>query len=139
MKSVSNVPGRRAVRSRRPTSDAHRRVDRVRGDLLSLRARDGGVARVGAVRGVRYLSSGSRKARSSRSWRTSFRQTRRGAAYGWYYLAIGIGALPASLLFGALWDRFGQATAFAVGGALALVAAIGLALVPSGPATGDPA
>jgi MFS family permease len=57
--------------------------------------------------------------------------TRRGSAYGWYYLAIGIGALPASLMFGALWDRFGQATAFNLGAALALAAAIGLLVVPS--------
>jgi MFS family permease len=54
---------------------------------------------------------------------------RRGSAYGWYYLAIGIGALPASLMFGALWDRFGAPFAFTVGAALALVAAIGLLLV----------
>lgn len=52
--------------------------------------------------------------------------TRRGAAYGWYYLAIGIGALPASIGFGILWDRFGSATAFSVGGVLALIATAGL-------------
>lgn len=51
---------------------------------------------------------------------------RRGAAYGWYYLAIGIGALPASLMFGAVWDRFGAPPAFMLGAALALVAAIAL-------------
>lgn len=54
---------------------------------------------------------------------------RRGAAYGWYYLAIGIGALPASLMFGAIWDRFGSPVAFMTGAGLALVAAIGLAVV----------
>ena len=54
---------------------------------------------------------------------------RRGSAYGWYYLAIGIGALPASLMFGALWDRFGAPFAFTVGAALALAAAVGLLLV----------
>jgi MFS family permease len=52
---------------------------------------------------------------------------RRGIAYGWYYLAIGIGALPASIVFGALWDRFGSATAFLFGAGLALVAAVALA------------
>lgn len=52
---------------------------------------------------------------------------RRGAAYGWYYLAIGIGALPASLVFGAIWDRYGSPTAFTIGAALALIAAVGLA------------
>lgn len=57
--------------------------------------------------------------------------SRRGSAYGWYNLAIGVGALPASLIFGALWDRFGQATAFTVGGALALAAAAALVIVPT--------
>jgi MFS family permease len=54
---------------------------------------------------------------------------RRGSAYGWYYLAIGIGALPASLIFGALWDRSGAPFAFTVGAALALAAAVGLLLI----------
>lgn len=54
----------------------------------------------------------------------------RGAAYGWYYLAIGVGALPASLAFGVLWDRFGSGTAFVVGAALALAAALLMALSP---------
>ena len=54
---------------------------------------------------------------------------RRGAAFGWYNLAIGIGALPASLLFGAIWDRWGSTTAFDFGALLALTAAIGLAVV----------
>jgi MFS family permease len=54
---------------------------------------------------------------------------RRGAAFGWYNLAIGIGALPASLLFGALWDRWGSATAFDFGALLALAAAVGVIFV----------
>ncbi len=54
---------------------------------------------------------------------------RRGAAYGWYYLAIGVGALPASLMFGAIWDRFGSPVAFMTGAALALMAALALAVV----------
>ncbi len=54
---------------------------------------------------------------------------RRGAAFGWYNLAIGVGALPASLLFGFLWDRWGSTTAFDFGALLALVAAVGMALV----------
>jgi len=57
---------------------------------------------------------------------------RRGAAYGWYYLAIGIGALPASLVFGAVWDRLGSTVAFEMGAGLALVAAVGLAGVGRG-------
>ncbi len=54
---------------------------------------------------------------------------RRGSAYGWYYLAIGIGALPASLMFGALWDRYGSPVAFEVGAGLAMLAAVGLVVI----------
>ena len=60
---------------------------------------------------------------------------RRGTAFGWYNLALGLGALPASLLFGAIWDRAGAPAAFGFGAALALLAAIGIALVA--PRRGD--
>jgi MFS family permease len=60
---------------------------------------------------------------------------RRGAAFGWYNLALGLGALPASLLFGAIWDRWGAGAAFGFGAAAALAAAAGLAVaVPGRPA-----
>ncbi|MEA2693182.1 MAG: hypothetical protein QOJ16_2569 [Acidobacteriota bacterium] len=58
--------------------------------------------------------------------------TRRGAAFGWYNLAIGIAALPASLLFGAVWDRWGSPAAFQMGALIALVAAVGMAVVAPG-------
>ena len=54
---------------------------------------------------------------------------RRGTAFGWFNLAIGIGALPASLLFGFVWERFGPARAFEVGALLAVAAAMVLLLV----------
>ncbi len=54
---------------------------------------------------------------------------RRGAAFGWYNLAIGLGAFPASVIFGAIWDRTGARAAFEFGAAMALVAAVGIALV----------
>ncbi|HXY29750.1 MAG TPA: MFS transporter [Gemmatimonadaceae bacterium] len=57
---------------------------------------------------------------------------RRGSAFGWYNLALGLGALPASLIFGALWDHRGAPMAFYFGGAVALVAAIGMAIVAPG-------
>ena len=57
---------------------------------------------------------------------------RRGTAFGWYNLAIGLGALPASLLFGIVWDRAGPATAFTMGASLALAAALGLAAATLG-------
>jgi MFS family permease len=57
---------------------------------------------------------------------------RRGTAFGWYNLAIGVGALPASVLFGLVWDRAGPAAAFQLGAGLAFAAAVGLlTLVPA--------
>ena len=61
-------------------------------------------------------------------------RARRGSAFGWYNLAIGLGALPASLIFGAIWDRAGAPSAFVFGATLALVAALLMAVVaPSRP------
>jgi MFS family permease len=57
---------------------------------------------------------------------------RRGTAYGWYNLAIGLGALPASLIFGAIWDRVNPTAAFMFGATLALIAAAGMAFVAPG-------
>ncbi|HJU88796.1 MAG TPA: MFS transporter [Gemmatimonadaceae bacterium] len=57
---------------------------------------------------------------------------RRGAAFGWFNLTIGIGALPASLLFGVVWDRYGAPTAFSLGASLSIAAAIGILLVRPG-------
>jgi len=48
---------------------------------------------------------------------------RKGLAYGWYNFAIGIATLPASLLFGALYQFFGPLAAFGGGAGLAFVAA----------------
>lgn len=45
----------------------------------------------------------------------------RGYAFGLYNAVIGIGALLASLLFGALWTAFGPAVAFGAGSLLALI------------------
>ena len=56
-------------------------------------------------------------------------RARRGAAFGWYNLAIGLGALPASLIFGWIWDNYGAPSAFAFGATLALIAAILMAIV----------
>ena len=54
---------------------------------------------------------------------------RRGSAFGWYYLAIGLGTFPASFIFGVLWDRAGPSAAFMTGATLAVAAAVGLTLV----------
>ncbi len=55
--------------------------------------------------------------------------TRRGSAFGWYNLAIGLGALPASLIFGAIWDRSGAPSAFVFGATMALIAAVMMSFV----------
>jgi MFS family permease len=47
---------------------------------------------------------------------------RKGLAYGWYNFAIGIATLPASLIFGALYQIYGAFAAFVWGAALALLA-----------------
>ena len=61
----------------------------------------------------------------------------RGAAFGWYHGIVGIGALPASILFGLLWQRFGAAAAFSVGAMVAACAAVLLVFFvrPASPTT----
>ena len=54
---------------------------------------------------------------------------KRGTAFGWFHLAVGLGALPASVLFGFVWDGFGAPAAFVMGGALAALAALMLMIV----------
>lgn len=46
----------------------------------------------------------------------------KGLAFGWFNCAIGVAALPSSLLFGLIYDRFGALAAFGWGAALALLA-----------------
>jgi MFS family permease len=48
----------------------------------------------------------------------------RGTAFGWYYCAIGLAALPASVAFGLLWRQWGAAVAFSAGAVLAALAAM---------------
>ena len=48
----------------------------------------------------------------------------RGAAFGFYHLTIGVASLPASIVFGLLWDRWGPAAAFGSGAGLATMAAL---------------
>lgn len=55
----------------------------------------------------------------------------RGLAFGWFNFAIGVAALPSSLLFGWLYGRFGPMAAFGCGAALAGLAAVMLLGVQS--------
>jgi MFS family permease len=48
----------------------------------------------------------------------------RGSAFGLYHLTVGIGAFPASLLFGLVWQKLGAASAFGMGAGLAMLASI---------------
>jgi hypothetical protein len=43
---------------------------------------------------------------------------------------VGLGMLPASILFGLLWDKFGAPAAFITGAALAGAAAVGVLMIP---------
>jgi MFS family permease len=59
---------------------------------------------------------------------------RRGAAFGYYNAVSGLGALTASVVFGAIWTAYGSSAAFAVGTALALAATAALFMaVPDKP------
>ncbi len=54
---------------------------------------------------------------------------KRGTAFGLYHTVVGVALLPASVVAGALWDRFGARAAFALDAALALAAALLFALL----------
>jgi predicted MFS family arabinose efflux permease len=49
---------------------------------------------------------------------------RKGLAYSWYHRALGIGTLPSSLIFGALYQAYGAFAAFGWGASLALIAVV---------------
>jgi MFS family permease len=58
----------------------------------------------------------------------------RGAGFGWYNFAIGSGALPASIVFGVIWQHFGGVAPFLFGAALSAVSAVLLLLLVKPPA-----
>ncbi len=49
-------------------------------------------------------------------------ETLRGTGFGWFHLTVGLAALPASVLFGLLWHRWGSGIAFLTGALLAWLA-----------------
>ena len=56
---------------------------------------------------------------------------RRGTAFGWYNAAMGVAALPASLLLGTVWTLRGPTAAFSVGAVIAAAALVcGLVVFP---------
>lgn len=48
----------------------------------------------------------------------------RGTAFGWYHLAVGLSAIPAGVLFGAVWHYWNAGAAFLFAGALALLSVL---------------
>lgn len=52
----------------------------------------------------------------------------RGTAFGWYHGLVGAAALPASVLFGYVWDHYSAGAAFTTGAGVAVGAAIWMAL-----------
>jgi MFS family permease len=52
------------------------------------------------------------------------REGEQGTAFGWYYLIVGIVAVPAGALFGALWELQSAAIAFSFAGAAATASAL---------------
>jgi MFS family permease len=56
----------------------------------------------------------------------------RARGFGMYHMCVGLAALPASLLFGLLYQRLGAATAFLTGAGLALAAVVLLPLSRKG-------
>ncbi len=60
----------------------------------------------------------------------------RGTAFGIYNAVIGLGALLASVVFGAVWSAYSASVAFGLGASLALLATLALfVVVPRGTAT----
>jgi len=57
-------------------------------------------------------------------------EANRGAAFGLYNASIGVMALPASLIAGALWQRVSPTAPFAFGAIVALIAFVALWFVP---------
>jgi MFS family permease len=61
----------------------------------------------------------------------------RGRAFGLYHAVVGVGALPASLVFGAIWQAWSAEAALGTGAGLSLVAALALGVLirrrPPGP------
>ena len=49
---------------------------------------------------------------------------KRGTAFGFYNLAFSITVFPASIIFGALWTKFGAETAFLISAGISVIAAI---------------
>ncbi len=54
---------------------------------------------------------------------------KRGTAFGFYNLAFSITVFPASIIFGALWTKFGAGAAFLISACISICAAVMLLTV----------
>jgi MFS family permease len=61
-------------------------------------------------------------------------ETERGTAYGLYHLASGLLVLPGAVLFGAIWQQFGSAYAFAVAACVTAASACAMLWLARAPA-----
>jgi MFS family permease len=61
-------------------------------------------------------------------------EEKKGLAFGWFNFALGVAALPSSLIFGWIYEAYGAVAAFGWGAALAMLAAGMLTLVSRLPA-----
>ena len=103
-------------RPRGSTADDPAGVARLCRNLSRLRLRLGGVAHLGPVSRLCVFYALTEPA--EKTLVANFvGPERRGLAYGWYNAAIGVATLPASLLFGGLYDQFGPVAAFGSGAA----------------------
>ena len=57
----------------------------------------------------------------------------KGLAYGWYHFSIGIATLPASMIFGAIYQYSGAVQAFAFGAVLAMFSSVMLMFIRTPP------
>ena len=58
---------------------------------------------------------------------------RRGTAFGWFNAAVGLASLPASVVFGIVWDGAGVEAAFVMAAGVAALATIAFPLVVASP------
>ena len=132
VKSASNVPGGALSDRDRPAADADRGVAALRASVYFGFARATTAWQAWALFAVYGVFFGLTEGTERALIADLVPPERRGTAFGWYNLAIGLGALPASLLFGYVWDHAGAPTAFVMGASLALVAAVGLLAATTG-------
>jgi len=124
-----DVGGGPMVGSGRPQATHGRRLGSLRPGLPRVRCHHGTRPAAGPVPRLRALLRLDRTGGTSMG-RQPGPPSRRGAAFGWYHGAVGVAALPASVLFGVAYTTIGPAVAFGAGAALAAAGVVVLVRVP---------